>query len=453
MTVLDSFDGLRFEERVPGARGRARGLRGARSIRGRRARRPASRSRSTRSTSHTSSAPACPSPTPCPRRPEAARSTRTASSALLRPPAHGTRYDVSAVIADPTPAELRARSRGALLPAADGADAAPFAGGPVVPAFGVAGRERAVAAVLAGRPAWQRAYRWAVRETAGATTPYDVAARLESGLRGVPRLRRRRDAADRRPGRARAVDRRRQARLLPDVLGVDDRAAATAGRARAHRRGVRHRRLRPVEQELRDRRPRRARLGRGLDARHGLRAVRPDARAHAAEPGIDRAREDREGDDEGAGADDATTACRDARGSAEAGGLARRRRTRAMARGDRRARPAARRRALRAACAGAGRAAIRARPPRQRAHACARRPGGAASSCRQPSRTASSPAALATALGLETASLVRSPRTASPTRRTPRRAPRCPISRTRPSGSRPGSAPGVVSQFRHERGS
>jgi transglutaminase-like putative cysteine protease len=101
---------------------------------------------------------------------------------LLRPPSRGTRYDVSAVIADPTAAELRARTAGLPLPAEDDADAVPFDGGGAVPGFAVAGREPAVQAVLAGRPAWQRAYAWAVRETAGARTPYDVALRLQQAL-------------------------------------------------------------------------------------------------------------------------------------------------------------------------------------------------------------------------------------------------------------------------------
>ena len=55
---------------------------------------------------------------------------------LLRPPPDGTSYTVSAVIADPTPAELRhPPNDGRALPT-DPLDAAPFTGEPAVPAFG-----------------------------------------------------------------------------------------------------------------------------------------------------------------------------------------------------------------------------------------------------------------------------------------------------------------------------
>jgi hypothetical protein len=102
---------------------------------------------------------------------------------LLRPPAHGSTYDVSAVIAEPTPDSLRHPRSEALAVPPDATDATPFAGGPAVPAFGVAGREAAVGALLSTRPAWQSAYAWAELQTEGATTPYDVALQLEQALR------------------------------------------------------------------------------------------------------------------------------------------------------------------------------------------------------------------------------------------------------------------------------
>jgi protein-glutamine gamma-glutamyltransferase len=181
VTVLDSFDGLRFEERVPGARAAPAGSEATVDPR------PAGKATRVQVEVDALDEPylvgaGVPVSYAVPASTGGGTIDANGVVRLLRPPAHGTRYDVSAVIADPTPAELRARSRGSLLPTADETDAAPFAGGPAVPAFGVAGREGAVATVLAGRPAWQRAYRWAVRVTAGATTPYDVAARLESSL-------------------------------------------------------------------------------------------------------------------------------------------------------------------------------------------------------------------------------------------------------------------------------
>jgi transglutaminase-like putative cysteine protease len=102
---------------------------------------------------------------------------------LLRPPAHGSTYEVSAVIAEQTPDQLRHPGSGALAAPPDATDATPFAGGPAVPAFGVAGRDAAVDALLATRPAWHSAYAWAVLRTEGAATPYDVALRLEQALR------------------------------------------------------------------------------------------------------------------------------------------------------------------------------------------------------------------------------------------------------------------------------
>ncbi len=102
---------------------------------------------------------------------------------LLRPPPDGTSYTVSAVIADPTPDELRHPLRtGPALPT-DPLDAVPFTGEPAVPAFGTAGRAAAVSALLASRPAWREAYAWAQRVTASAPTPYDGALMLERKLR------------------------------------------------------------------------------------------------------------------------------------------------------------------------------------------------------------------------------------------------------------------------------
>ncbi|HEY1480953.1 MAG TPA: transglutaminaseTgpA domain-containing protein, partial [Gaiellales bacterium] len=104
---------------------------------------------------------------------------------VLRPPARNTSYTVSAVIADPTPAELRHPSGSGLRAPVDPVDGVPFDGTPSLPAFGVAGRAAAVASALAGRPAWQAAYAWATQRTAGAATPYDVAIRLERALQAT----------------------------------------------------------------------------------------------------------------------------------------------------------------------------------------------------------------------------------------------------------------------------
>jgi transglutaminase-like putative cysteine protease len=104
---------------------------------------------------------------------------------VLRPPARGTSYTLSAVIADPTPAELRHPSGNGSQAPDDPVDGVPFDGAPSLPAFGVAGRATAVASVLAGRPAWQAAYAWAAQRTAGAATPYDVAIRLERALQAT----------------------------------------------------------------------------------------------------------------------------------------------------------------------------------------------------------------------------------------------------------------------------
>ena len=184
VTVLDSFDGLRFEERVPGARTAAAGSLASVDPR------PAGTATRVQVEVDALDEPylvgaGVPVSYRVPESTGGGTIDANGVVRLLRPPAHGTRYDVSAVIADPTPSELRARSHGTLLPTPDEADVVPFAGGATVPAFGVAGREGAVAAVLAGRPAWARAYRWAVGRTAGAATPYDVAVRLEAALQAT----------------------------------------------------------------------------------------------------------------------------------------------------------------------------------------------------------------------------------------------------------------------------
>jgi transglutaminase-like putative cysteine protease len=102
---------------------------------------------------------------------------------VLRPPTRGTRYHVSAVIADPSRASLRDPRSTASEPPGDGGDATPFDGAPALPAFGTPGRAAAVSAVLALHPAWRGAYAWAEKATAGAGTPYDVAFALERKLR------------------------------------------------------------------------------------------------------------------------------------------------------------------------------------------------------------------------------------------------------------------------------
>ncbi len=66
---------------------------------------------------------------------------------LLRPPPDGTSYTVSAVIADPTPTELRHPHAAVAALPSDGLDAVPFTGEPAVPAFGTAGRASAVSAL------------------------------------------------------------------------------------------------------------------------------------------------------------------------------------------------------------------------------------------------------------------------------------------------------------------
>jgi protein-glutamine gamma-glutamyltransferase len=180
VTVLDSFDGLRFSERVPGARAAPAG-----SV----ARvEPAPTGPTTRVQVEIDAldepylvTAGVPVSYTVPESSGGGTVDANGVVRLLRPPSQGTRYDVSAVVAEPTADELRSRT-GPAAPAVDEADAVPFSGGAALPAFGVAGREAAVQAVLADRPAWQRAYAWAVRRTAGARTPYDVALRLEVAL-------------------------------------------------------------------------------------------------------------------------------------------------------------------------------------------------------------------------------------------------------------------------------
>ncbi|MEO9174515.1 MAG: transglutaminaseTgpA domain-containing protein, partial [Gaiellales bacterium] len=181
VTVLDSFDGLRFAERVPAARTVSAGA-VARVE-------PAPRGTATRVQVEVDAldepylvGAGLPVSYAVPASTGGGTVDANGVVRLLRSPARGTRYDVSAVIADPTATELRARSAGQPLPAEDETDAVPFDGAAAVPGFAVAGREPAVRSVLAGRPAWQRAYAWAVRETAGARTPYDVALRLQQAL-------------------------------------------------------------------------------------------------------------------------------------------------------------------------------------------------------------------------------------------------------------------------------
>jgi protein-glutamine gamma-glutamyltransferase len=184
VTVLDSFDGLRFSERVPAARTAPAGA-VARVE-------PTPRGTTTQLQVQIDAldepylvGAGVPTSYAVPESTGGGTVDANGVVRVLRPPPRGTRYDVSAVIAEPTANELRTRTGAPSDPAVDEADAVPFSGDSALPAFGVAGRETAVQAALAGRPAWQRAYAWAVRRTAGARTPYDVALRLELGLRAT----------------------------------------------------------------------------------------------------------------------------------------------------------------------------------------------------------------------------------------------------------------------------
>ena len=100
-------------------------------------------------------------------------------------PRAGTRYAVSTLLADPAPAALR--TLGADYPSAIVAPDLTFAGA-ALPPWGSAGREAAMAQLFrehAGEAAWigwQRAYRFARRETADAATPYQAVALLEARL-------------------------------------------------------------------------------------------------------------------------------------------------------------------------------------------------------------------------------------------------------------------------------
>jgi transglutaminase-like putative cysteine protease len=102
---------------------------------------------------------------------------------VLRAPSAGTTYRVSAVIADPTRARLRHPPSVVATPGGDSLDATAFADGAPLPPFGDPQHDAAVEASLARRPAWRAAYAWARAATAGATTPYDVALALEEKLR------------------------------------------------------------------------------------------------------------------------------------------------------------------------------------------------------------------------------------------------------------------------------
>ena len=182
VTVLDSFDGLRFEDRAPGQ---------VVAAAGREARvepppvGPATRVRVENDALAERYLVGAGVPIAY-RVPQATGGGTIDANGvvrLLRPPPDGTSYTVSAVIADPTPAELRhPLNTGPALPT-DPLDAVPFTGEPAVPAFGTAGRASAVSALLAHRPVWRQAYALAQRVTATAATPYDVALMLERKLR------------------------------------------------------------------------------------------------------------------------------------------------------------------------------------------------------------------------------------------------------------------------------
>ena len=205
---------------------------------------------------------------------------------LLRPPPDGTSYTVSAVIADPTPDELRhPPSTGPARPT-DPLDAVPFTGEPAVPAFGMAGRASAVAALLAPRPAWREAYAWARRVTASAATPYDVALMLERKLRashpydGSSTLARNDPNALARwivsgaPGYCQMFS--ASMTELLRLLGVPARVVEGFTTGTYDTRTTSY----VVD------RSRRARVGRGLASRRRLGPVRSDARTLPAEPGV-----------------------------------------------------------------------------------------------------------------------------------------------------------------------
>jgi protein-glutamine gamma-glutamyltransferase len=182
VTVLDSFDGLRFEERAPSATVARAGARALVEPR------PVGRATTVQIETAALDEPylvAAGNPVSFQVPDGTGGGTIDANGVLrvIRPPSHGTTYTVSAVIADPSRELLRHPATSSREPGLDGLDAAPFSGEAPLPAFGDPRLAGAVAAALASRPAWRAAYAWGLRATAGAATPYDVALRLEEKLR------------------------------------------------------------------------------------------------------------------------------------------------------------------------------------------------------------------------------------------------------------------------------
>ena len=205
---------------------------------------------------------------------------------VLRAPSHGTTYRVSAVLADPSRAELRHPRAGIDVTGGDELDATPFADRPPLPAFGDPQHDAAVAAALAGEPGLARGLRVGAAGHRRGDDALRRRARARAEAPDEPSVRRLVDPLAARSRCARTLDHVGVARVLPDVLGLDDRAAAPARGARPGRRGVRHGQVRPGLEELRRRRPRRARVGRGVDPGSRLRALRPDAGPLAAHEGV-----------------------------------------------------------------------------------------------------------------------------------------------------------------------
>jgi transglutaminase-like putative cysteine protease len=182
VTVLDSFDGLRFEERAPAASLARSGARALVEPR------PVGQATTVQVETAALDEPylvGAGDPVSYQVPASTGGGTIDANGVLrvIRPPSHGTTYTVSAVIADPSRAQLRHPATSSREPAFDELDATPFAGEAALPAFGDPRLAAAVEAALASRPAWRAAYVWGLRATAGAATPYDVALRLEEKLR------------------------------------------------------------------------------------------------------------------------------------------------------------------------------------------------------------------------------------------------------------------------------
>jgi transglutaminase-like putative cysteine protease len=181
VTVLDSFDGLRFEERSPGATVARPGTRA-------RVEPPPTGSATTLQVETEALdepylvGAGNPVSFQVPTSTGGGTIDQNGVLRVLRPPSHGTTYAVSAVIADPSRAQLR-HPASTVTGNAEDLDGTPFANAQPLPSFGDPQHAAAVTAALAGSPAWRAAYAWAVHATAGATTPFDVALKLEETLR------------------------------------------------------------------------------------------------------------------------------------------------------------------------------------------------------------------------------------------------------------------------------